>query len=276
MAASNDDGSILATTCKASSTDQAVIRLYDTLDWHEIKPPLIAHSLTVTRLAFSPHPQRFLLSVGRDRQWTVFQQDEGNTGTWNVFQSLQKAHSRMILDGAWSPVSGNPFFATAGRDKLVKLWHLAKGASEHLFETISRRSAITAISFTCDQDKNLACLVVGEEDGLISFHVFDLRNGVSLQKSWDLDVFSCAAKAITRAQWRPRSEDDPVREPMKLAIAAADGSVRILKVSWVDAYYESISGSVQMAQKKTRVRSILHKSTILVGQAKIASTQSRK
>lgn len=241
-AASNDEGSILATACKASSTDHAVIRLYDTDDWHEIKPPLVAHSLTVTRLAFSFYPQRYLLSVGRDRQWTVFRQEDDRLDKWEIFQAFPKAHSRMILDAAWCPVSGQTFFATAGRDKLVKIWHLAEDGPQQKFElveTISRRSAVTAISFTCDHDEKLACLVLGEEDGLISFHVFALENVLALQKSWDMHEIS-AAKAVTRVQWRSKLHDKTDQAPMHLAVAAADGSIRILMVHWVTTYYESL------------------------------------
>jgi elongator complex protein 2 len=69
--AASRDGSLVATACKASSIDHAVIRIFETKEWHEVKPPLMAHSLTVTRLRFSADDQ-FLLSVGRDRQWAVF------------------------------------------------------------------------------------------------------------------------------------------------------------------------------------------------------------
>lgn len=239
-AASNPDGTLLATACKASSTDHAVIRLYDTADWHEVKPPLVAHSLTVARLAFLSSPQRYLLSVGRDRQWTVFRQEEDQPQKWTLYQAFPKAHSRMILDAAWSPVSGDIRFATAGRDKTVKLWQLGNDAPTPQFElvaTISRRSAVTAIAFTCSQDENLLCLVVGEEDGLLSIHVFTLQDGPSLRKSWDVDEFS-TAKAVTRVQWRPRLHDEAREEHSQLAVAAADGSVRVLKVDWVAAYLE--------------------------------------
>ena len=147
----------------------------------------------------------------------------------------------MILDTAWSPVSGNTFFATAGRDKLVKVWRLFKDLSQQKFEpteTISRRSAVTAIAFTCDQEEKLACLVVGEEDGLISFHVFDLQNGPSLKKSWDMDEFSMA-KTVTRLQWRPKRQDKANQPHTQLAIAVADGSIQVLRVDWETAYFES-------------------------------------
>jgi elongator complex protein 2 len=241
-AVSNDNGTVLATACKASSVDHAVIRMYDTRDWHEIKPPLVAHSLTVTRLAFSHDDRGYLLSVGRDRQWTVLRQDEDNSETWKTFQSFPKAHSRMILDAAWSPVRGHTFFATGGRDKLVKLWHLINDGPQQQFtlvETITRRSAVTAISFTSNRDQSLACLAVGEEDGLMSFHVFALENVLSLLKSWGMDTLDCPAKSVTRIQWRPESEYETSKEGTHLAVAAADGSVRIFLVDWEESFKEA-------------------------------------
>lgn len=253
-AASNDEGSILATACKASSIDHAVIRLYDTLGWHEMKPPLVAHSLTVTRLTFSCHPQEYLLSVGRDRQWTVFQAEEDISNKWTIFQAFPKAHSRMILDAAWFPSNRNIFFATAGRDKLIKLWQLTNDGSRgkfELVETISRRSAVTAIAFTCDHDKKLACLVVGEEDGHISFHVFDVQVGILLQKSWE-SVEIRTAKAVTRLEWRQKPHDISDLVPDLLAVAAADGSIQVLRVHWATVYHECMSQQTHSASLNTR------------------------
>ena len=114
------DGSLVATACRASSIDHAVIRLFETNEWHEIKPPLAAHSLTVTSLCFSEDDQ-YLLSVGRDRQWTVFERDLTLGAIYKLSNSNPKGHSRMILDAAWAPVQAGRVFATAGRDKSVSL-----------------------------------------------------------------------------------------------------------------------------------------------------------
>ncbi|OCT50773.1 Elongator complex protein 2 [Cladophialophora carrionii] len=142
-ASASSPGAVLATTCKASSTDQAVIRLYDTTSWTEAKPALTAHSLTVTRLAFSKgrDEAEYLLSVGRDRQWAVFRRGDdpaeaadgttdsksgvkatNNTKGWIRIANNPKAHSRMILDAAWLPGTEDPSFVTAGRDKTIKIW----------------------------------------------------------------------------------------------------------------------------------------------------------
>jgi elongator complex protein 2 len=143
--ATSHDGSFVATACKASSIDHAVIRLFETATWHEIKPPLSAHSLTITSLCFSTD-DRYLLSVGRDRQWAVFQRDT-NTQLYTLKGSDLKGHTRMILDAAWAPTVEVGVFATAGRDKQVKIWAEGAGGGFTHRATISQDSPVTAIDF---------------------------------------------------------------------------------------------------------------------------------
>lgn len=253
-AAYSGDG-LLATACKASSLDYATIRLYDANnDWREIKPPLTAHSLTVTRLAWSrtTGPAQFLLSVGRDRQWTVFHRQH-DTPNLEIYQAMPKAHTRMILDAAWSPSKDYTFFATAGRDKTVKLWSLSAPPTESqsngnaapltspqftLKLTIPRPSAVTAIDIISDPDSSSyhAMLAVGEEGGAISVHTLDMRT-LELKDSVEFDGEVCPSKTVNRLAWRPRKmagvvgeqESEEDRE-LYLAVAGADGSVRILNV----------------------------------------------
>jgi elongator complex protein 2 len=173
-------GAVLATTCKASSTDQAVIRLYDTTSWNEIKPPLFAHSLTVTRLAFikGQDEAEYLLSVGRDRQWAVFKREmehdrqgekeaaaerktnsktsinakKASTKSWIRVANNPKAHSRMILDAAWIPgTEQNPSFVTAGRDKTVKIWTTKRSQSEGQNRETTTTTATANVQ---DQDRD--------------------------------------------------------------------------------------------------------------------------
>jgi elongator complex protein 2 len=180
--ATSHDGSVIATACKASSIDHAVIRLFGTKDWVEVKPPLTAHSLTVTRLRFS-YDDKYLLSVGRDRQWAIFER-AGAHGekslTYQLKESNLKGHSRMILDAAWAPNS-NDVFATAGRDKQVKLWRkeaLNKGAAGFaLVTTIPEETPVTSIDFM-DRGfpKNNAYLAIGTEAGKIIVYSINLTS----------------------------------------------------------------------------------------------------
>jgi elongator complex protein 2 len=261
-AASSSDAGILATACKASSTDHAVIRLYNTNTWHELRPPLTAHSLTATRLSFSPTTNAddsgYLLSVGRDRQWAVFQQSPRASKAWTRVENNAKAHSRMILDATWLPGTPRPSFATAGRDKSVRIWSRTTvsverrgeqnpppegqeagvaGDDKELFTlsgSITRKSPVTALSaipYRADGHER-SVLAIGEDSGAISIHVISSiedDGGRSVAKtSVEVPKRLCPSKTANRLAWRPGQHHADSRA--ELAVASADGSVRILYV----------------------------------------------
>jgi WD40 repeat protein len=122
---------LLATACKATSAEHAVIRLYDTATWQPYGPPLGGHNLTITRIAFSPD-DKYILSVSRDRTWRLFVAD-GNGSMTRLYDrqasadqfatgyaavAADKSHGRVIWDCAWA-YEGH-VFATASRDKTVR------------------------------------------------------------------------------------------------------------------------------------------------------------
>jgi elongator complex protein 2 len=228
--AANNAGTLVATACKASSLDHAVIRLYETKDWREIKPPLSAHSLTVTSLAFSPD-DRHLLSVGRDRQWALFQlQKEESSPSehkYTLLKSNPKGHSRMILDCAWVPTTTDndaSMFATAGRDKSIKFWRIAPSTSEvELVKSFPVEASVTAVAFSPD-----AQLAYGTEQGRLGL--------ITLSESgkWEDAVVQAVrkevgpAKTVTELRWRPgQAEEDGGR---LLAVSSEDGGMRLLRV----------------------------------------------
>lgn len=188
--AASHDGSIIATACKASSIDHAVIRLFDTKTWNQVNPPLTAHSLTVTRLRFSPD-DNLLLSVGRDRQWAIFERAGPGSNQYTIKVSDPKGHSRMILDASWAPGSSSAF-ATAGRDKSVKLW--AKGSADGSSEgytcmtTLKDESPVTAIDFVdAVLPGNLAWLAVGTETGRVTVNLINL-DSLTVERALVLDA----------------------------------------------------------------------------------------
>lgn len=235
--AASHDRSLVATACKASSIDHAVIRLYDTTDWHEIKPSLTAHSLTVTSLCFSAD-DRYLLSVGRDRQWAVFKRSEREPSVFTLLTANPKGHSRMILGAAWAPASHPLIFATAGRDKSVKIWEMV----DETFvckSTISLQNPVTAISFLPKKRKEAFVLAVGEDSGEISLYEI-VGDNLEARQLVTFDKILCPSKAITRLRWRPSigTKLDGVSEgenedesKFELAVASEDTSMRIYAIS---------------------------------------------
>lgn len=183
--ACNHNGSIVATACKASSIDHAVIRLYSTQKWREVKPSLTAHSLTVTCLRFSSD-DRYLLSVGRDRQWVVFEIEEPGSEVYYIKHTNSKGHSRMILSASWAPLQAGVVFATAGRDKVTRLWKKKPDGIE-CSTTIAASSPVTAVDILPRCVNDSIIVAVGTETGEVSVYIlglstFEIRNVYSLDE----------------------------------------------------------------------------------------------
>jgi elongator complex protein 2 len=232
--ATSHDGSLVATACRASSLDHAVIRLYETKEWREIRPALKSHSLTVTGLEFSPDDQ-YLLSVGRDRQWSVFKRASKESSEYTVAFSNPKGHSRMILDGSWAPTAAGRIFATAGRDKSVKVWALADGKIE-CQQTISAPLPATAVAFLHQVVAGALWIAHGLEDGTVVVSEIELEH-FHVQRTMQIDCALAPSKSINQLSWRPSTtetfngEVDTRRsKPYQLAVASDDTSLRLFSI----------------------------------------------
>ena len=178
------DGRVLASACRATALDHAVVRLWDTVSWAQLPgPPLRAHTSSVTALAFEPGANgRWLLSAGKDRQTVLWARSshgqssdqDGVASTppdgrdpgpdslkYRLGCAVPKAHSRMVLDVCWAPPlsHGSPglsispaegkasdMFLTAGRDKLIKLWRINVGDPVSVEPTCMCDAAAAAVT----------------------------------------------------------------------------------------------------------------------------------
>lgn len=183
--AASHDGSLVATSCRASSIDHALIRIYETKDWRQIKPPLVAHSLTVTALCFSKDDQ-FLLSVGRDRQWVVFERDVDSHDSYLLKHSNPKGHSRMILYAAWAPVEAGRIFATASRDKTVKVWSMS-GTHAECMVTITASSPVTAVDIAPILLQECVIVAMGTETGEVGLYIIKVP-ARSIERELPLEI----------------------------------------------------------------------------------------
>ncbi|KAF2180950.1 RNA polymeras-like protein II Elongator subunit [Zopfia rhizophila CBS 207.26] len=222
--ATSNDGRLVATACRASSIDHAVIRLYDTKEWLEIKPPLKAHSLTVTDLQFS-QDDRYLLTVGRDRQWVVWERGS-DSNSYSLALSHPKGHTRMILGASWA-VSGlkQPTFLTAGRDKTVKIWQFS--SKEYQLKTsISMASPVTAVECLRQSIPNRLVFAYGTEAGELGVGAAPISSLDQAQVT-GVRQNDNPGKAINQLVWRPTKDD----EKLQLGVGSDDTSVRIFEVS---------------------------------------------
>ncbi|KAL0779605.1 hypothetical protein CaCOL14_004089 [Colletotrichum acutatum] len=242
--AASHDGKLIASACKASSLNHAVIRVFETERWTEVRPPLAAHTLTATRLRFSSD-DRFLLSVGRDRQWAVF--ERGSDGQqYSLLQANPKGHTRMILDAAWAPLStsdgsSSRVFVTAGRDKNAKVWVGKEAAKDEqgvskieftLASSIAFDGPVTAVDFLGRRGAGgELALAVGTESGKISLCTLapeTFQPAGTLQLSSSL----CLPKPVSQLAWRPSKSDSSTDE---LGIAGEDSSLRVYSFTGLGA-----------------------------------------
>ena len=251
--AASHDGKLIATACRASSIDHAVIRLYETEEWRELKPALQAHSLTVTGMQFS-HDDKYLLSVGRDRQFAIWRRAANESQAFELAFSNAKAHSRMVLGCSWATISHKSealkyVFATAGRDKAVKIW-LLQGDQAATTTTIQAPLPVTAVAFHSNSPPDHLILAYALEDGLI-FVTTLLRDGLTVLDSIKIErpdstkpdggqhgvAGGPPSKLVTSVAWRPLASqpqhdhsDQPQKNTYQLAVGSDDTSVRVYNI----------------------------------------------
>jgi elongator complex protein 2 len=217
------DGGIVATACRASSVDHAVIRLYDTKEWLEVKPALKAHSLTVTSLQFSPD-DKYLLSVGRDRQWVVWERST-EPSMYVLKHANPKGHSRMILNCAWTHFE-QPTFLTAGRDKSVKIWQIVE-SEVHLKGIVTANAAVTAVASSAKVFDGKTWFAFGTETGEIGIATANAE-GLDKVTVTTISAKISPAKTINQIVWRPGRTDE---QKQQIAVATEDSSVRVYTVA---------------------------------------------
>ncbi|KAJ2970166.1 hypothetical protein NUW58_g9777 [Xylaria curta] len=131
----------------------------------------------------------------------------------------------MILDAAWVPSTNSSLvFATAGRDKTVKIW-CREEAGIACVTTIAETHPATAIDIQPRPDKDGRFVIaVGTEAGKISIHTLDSAS-LAVLSSFTLQPELGLAKPVLQLAWRPRTDSS------ELAVAGDDSSLRIYRIT---------------------------------------------
>ncbi|KAJ1979191.1 Elongator subunit elp2 [Dimargaris verticillata] len=248
--AASHDGQLVASGCRATSEKHAVIRLVDTTKWQEYPCPLKGHALTVTRIRFSP-TDRWLLTVSRDRSWCLYVRTPQAETPYTLHQTLAKAHARIIWDASWA--HNGHLFATASRDKTVKLWVSSTLATDpsalpfwNLLTTLAFSESVTAVDFAPALIQGRYCLAVGLESGLVCLAMsptvaapLAATPGFAAGP-WDqvtkLVTQDCPQGFVSRLAWRPMRSSNVMTdiceaaEVWQLACASHDHSVRVISL----------------------------------------------
>ncbi|KAI8887665.1 WD40 repeat-like protein [Backusella circina FSU 941] len=222
----SSDGKYVASTCKASTPEHAVVRLFDTEKWKEAKNGINAHTLTATRVRFS-HNGRWLLSVSRDRLWSISERNESDPDTPYKLVAKNKAHARIIWDCSWS--HDDRFFITGSRDKTVKIWsHTPDNKNWTCVATIKCTEAVTAVDFAPALVDDKYVVALGLENGHIQL-LSSVDNEANEWTQWhNVDERLCHFGVVRSLTWRNFNQDNT----LQLASAGEDHSVRILNVKY--------------------------------------------
>ncbi|KAF9274929.1 Elongator subunit elp2 [Linnemannia elongata] len=176
----------VASACKAHTPDQAGVRLFDIKKgWKQTPNPLTSHTLTVTKVKFS-NDDRFLLSISRDRLWSLFERvEDPEAADPYTLVASNKAHARILWDCSWS--HDDSLFATGSRDKTIKIWKSASetraaGSPWTAIATIKLPEAVTAVEFApkLEGRGEEHVLAAGLEDG----RVFLFRCDAAQPETW--------------------------------------------------------------------------------------------
>lgn len=260
----SSNSKLIASSCKATSVDTAVILLWQFQsgsNTFELADSCggRAHSLTVTDLKFS-HDGTLLLSVSRDRSFSVFHVQASSNGSQCKLELLfNKAnhHKRIIWKCCWlwnqsetsaGSQTGDYKFLTASRDKTVVLWKLVKpsvvdspdaNVQPELLNSHVMSSGLTAVDvvmMTPSKSSGLGdsfhLVAVGVENGSISLLKIDQLNKFSVLHSLEsssahvLDVNSLRF-SVSKLHVISNNDSEPT---LWLASCSNDGIVKLFKI----------------------------------------------
>ncbi|SCZ88370.1 BZ3500_MvSof-1268-A1-R1_Chr2-1g04366 [Microbotryum saponariae] len=214
---------LIATSCKATVEQHAVVRLFEPKLGKMVGPKdgLKGHSLSITKVVFGGEGGKWLLSVSRDRSWRVFKRTE-DEDLYRPHKAGVKAHARIIWDACFSP-DAETFF-TASRDKSVKVWSTS---TWHEIETIKFEEAATAVACTRNGGKDV--LAVGLENGEIRVFVKPIERVEGWKEVVVLGPEIAHVQTVTSLSFCPKKMEDALT--VRLASGSEDRSVRIIDVS---------------------------------------------
>lgn len=230
--AARHDGQLLATACKSTNIEHSAIILWSTDSWSQIQI-LVSHQLTVTQMEFSSN-DRYLLSVSRDRKWSLFKNEGESYALIAVSSKKNSPHSRIIWCCTWTTDSS--FFATGSRDGKIGIWFvkMIEDNTKDVKPVVTvdtQNQSVTALCFAPSCLKKSYILAVGYETGCIKILTITIKEDLSSTTSILLAYDTSQAHHLTvkRLMFRPSNEHSC--DTLQLASCSSDHSVKIYDIN---------------------------------------------
>ncbi|KAM0731926.1 Elongator complex protein 2 [Formica fusca] len=228
--AARHDGQLLATACRSTTIEHSAIILWSTDTWSQVQK-LVSHQLTVTQMEFSPN-DRYLLSVSRDRKWSLFKNEGESYVLIAVSSKKDSPHSRIIWCCAW--MSDSSYFATGSRDGKIGIWSaetMEDKTKDVIPEMIldTQNQSVTALCFAPNCIEGSCVLAIGYETG----HIEIRRITINLEKTWSelfkYDTSQAHHLTVKKLMFRPNNEHS--HDTLQLASCSSDHSVKIYDIN---------------------------------------------
>jgi len=222
--------------------------LWDVATWRQLCH-IESHSLTVTQLQFS-HDGSRLLSVSRDRTWTVYQErkSEETVSYERIAYTDKKTaiHGRIIWSCSWS--HDDKYFITVSRDKKALIWSEAVkddgkanvssclGNFVVCGKALDLSESITAVDFAPSLHGNNYLIAFGLETGLIQLYSWSCDQPVVSRSQWShlisLDRSAAHHLCVKRLRFQPQSSASSCHNTgLHLASCAEDNTVKIFHIT---------------------------------------------
>lgn len=208
--ATNDDGSILVSTCKSQSQEHAGLIFWDLKNYKQLYVSVF-HNYTVLDIKFIDD---LILTTGRDRNiclWT-----KGESGRYEpIFH--QQAHGKIIYGLAIGFNASNNYFVSFSRDKTIKLWKINDKRSFLEIGVFNVGVSIHACDFIRED-----VICIGLENGQFLLFKVDLKEKC-FSKLNEMEVWMNHGKCVNKIRRNPLKKDT-------FASCSDDMTVRIFEI----------------------------------------------
>lgn len=230
--ATTKKGDYIVTAAKSKKTKYSNIFVW-AIDSLNPICQLPAHDYTVHQMEFSPDDQ-YLLSVSRDRQFSVFQRNDDPKEPFKLVQLQKQAHKRVLWSCSWA--HNSRYFATGSREKTysLKFWDYCKDSNSWVEHSSVAKNIhnVTALAFFPSAILHSTSLgiVVGQDTGELTIWIKPFNHEI---KEWT-KVYSFPehfnhSLTVRRIKFKETEQSD--ENTYHIATCSNDATTRIFKIA---------------------------------------------